>query len=132
MGGLISMYAICEYPQVFGGAGGLSTHWVGLPTAWGPERLRQAGMPLAALNYLAKNLPDPATHRIWIDRGTDALDSLYAPTLALVAEQLRDRGFGTANAATPVFDGMGHSERDWAARLDSVLLFLMAGPAGAK
>ncbi len=27
MGGLISLYAISEYPQVFGGAGCVSTHW---------------------------------------------------------------------------------------------------------
>ena len=32
MGGLISFYALCEYPQVFGGAAALSTHWVGKPT----------------------------------------------------------------------------------------------------
>jgi len=29
MGGLISLYAICEYPKVFGGAACLSAHWVG-------------------------------------------------------------------------------------------------------
>ena len=29
MGGLISMYAICEYPKVFGGAACMSTHWPG-------------------------------------------------------------------------------------------------------
>lgn len=29
-GGLISMFAICEYPEVFGGAACLSTHWTGL------------------------------------------------------------------------------------------------------
>jgi predicted alpha/beta superfamily hydrolase len=28
MGGLISLYALCEYPRVFGGAGCVSTHWV--------------------------------------------------------------------------------------------------------
>ena len=27
MGGLISLYAICEYPDIFGGAACLSTHW---------------------------------------------------------------------------------------------------------
>lgn len=27
MGGLISLYAICEYPETFGGAACLSTHW---------------------------------------------------------------------------------------------------------
>lgn len=30
MGGLISMYAICEYPEVFGAAACLSTHWTGI------------------------------------------------------------------------------------------------------
>lgn len=29
MGGLISLYALCEYPEVFGGAACLSTHWTG-------------------------------------------------------------------------------------------------------
>jgi len=27
MGGLMSLYAICEYTHIFGGAGCLSTHW---------------------------------------------------------------------------------------------------------
>lgn len=30
MGGLISMYALCEYPEVFGGAACLSAHWPGI------------------------------------------------------------------------------------------------------
>src|SRR5690606_16150436 len=30
MGGLISMYAVCEYPEIFGGAMCMSTHWPGL------------------------------------------------------------------------------------------------------
>ena len=30
MGGLISLYALCEYPEVFAGAGCLSTHWIGI------------------------------------------------------------------------------------------------------
>ena len=29
MGGLISMYAVCEYPNIFGGAACISTHWPG-------------------------------------------------------------------------------------------------------
>ena len=32
MGGLISIYGMCEYPQVFGSAGCLSTHWSGAIT----------------------------------------------------------------------------------------------------
>lgn len=125
MGGLISLYALCEYPQFFGGAAGLSTHWVGRPTAWGRERVRNAALPLAAMTYLGKYLPDPATHRIYSDRGDDWLDSLYAPAHRMLAEVLRDRGYTPAHALTAVIDGTGHSEADWADRLEVVLLFLM-------
>jgi len=45
MGGLISVCALCEYPQVFNGAAGLSTRWVGRPTTWGHERVRNAAAP---------------------------------------------------------------------------------------
>jgi enterochelin esterase-like enzyme len=126
MGGLIALYALCEYPQVFGGAAALSAHWVGVPTAWGPERLRNAALPLAMLNYLALQLPGPGRHRLWVDRGDDALDSLYAPALSLFADLLRDRGYTEADAVTRVFEGTGHNERDWAARLAAPLQFLLA------
>lgn len=125
MGGLISLYALCEYPQVFGGAAALSAHWVGRPTGWGLARVRNAALPLAALNYLARQLPPAGRHRIWVDRGTDALDSLYAPALGLVSEVLRDRGYTEADAATRVYEGTGHNEADWAARLEEPLAFLL-------
>jgi enterochelin esterase-like enzyme len=125
MGGLISIYALCEYPQVFGGAAGLSTHWVGRPTAWGRERVRNAALPLAEMTYLSQKLPAPETHRLYTDRGDDWLDSLYEPAHRMVEEVLRDRGYTMNNAMTVIVHGTGHNEADWAARLDSVLLFLM-------
>lgn len=125
MGGLISLYALCEYPQVFGGAAALSAHWVGIPTGWGSARARNAALPLAALNYLAGRLPPAGRHRVWLDRGSDALDSLYAPALAMASEVLRDRGYTEADAAARVFEGAGHNEADWAARLDEPLAFLL-------
>jgi len=126
MGGLLALYALCEYPQVFGGAAALSAHWVGVPPAWGDKRLRNAAFPLAMLNYLALQLPGPGRHRLWLDRGTDALDSLYAPSLALFGDLLHERGYTEADAVTKVFEGAGHNERDWAARLDEPLSFLLA------
>jgi enterochelin esterase-like enzyme len=128
MGGLISIYALCEYPQVFGGAAGLSTHWVGRPTAWGRERVRNAVLPLAAMAYLSQQLPPAGSHRIYTDRGDDWLDSLYAPAHLMVAEVLRERGYTASSAMTAVVPGTGHNEADWAARLDAVLLFLMGRP----
>ena len=128
MGGLISAYALCEYPLVFGGAAALSAHWIGRPTAWGLDRARNAALPLAALNYLGQRLPPAGRHRLYIDRGTDALDALYAPALGMIDELLRDRGYTAADAMTRVFEGQGHNERDWAARLETPLQFLLGTP----
>jgi pimeloyl-ACP methyl ester carboxylesterase len=44
MGAIISLYAIAEYPQVFGAAGCLSTHWLG-----GFDN--NARVPLATFGY---------------------------------------------------------------------------------
>lgn len=125
MGGLISLYALCEYPEVFGAAAALSTHWIGLPTSWGLERARNASLPLAVLDYLAQRLPAAGKHRLWIDRGNDALDSLYAPALAMAAELLRDRGYRDGDAHTSVVEGTGHNEHDWSQRIGEALSFVL-------
>ena len=85
-------------------------------------------LPLAAVQYLSRQLPAASRHRVYVDRGTDALDALYAPALGLVTEVLRDRGYTEADAMTRVFDGQGHNERDWAARVDTPLRFLLGAP----
>lgn len=119
MGGLISVYAMNEYPQVFGGAAGLSTHWVG-------SGQPNAAIPLAAFNYLRDHLAPPDGHRLYQDHGTTELDAIYAPYQRFVDEIVRDRGYTAADSQSRVFEGAGHNERAWAARLDSVLSFLMA------
>ena len=132
MGGLISIYALCEYPNIFGGAAGLSTHWIGKPTAWGRERIRNAALPLAAMTYLSRALPAAGNHRVYTDRGDDWLDSLYEPGHRFLGEVLRDRGYTDADSMTRIIHGTGHSERDWATRLDGVLAFLMGRKIGDK
>ena len=118
MGGMISLYAMSEYPEIFGGAACLSTHWPGTLCA-------NASLPLAAFNYLQAHLPDPATHRVYMDHGTKDLDALYGTDQAFVDELVRERGYTDANWQTRVFEGAGHNEHDWAARLDEPLLFLL-------
>lgn len=127
MGGLISLYTLCEYPDVFGGAAGLSTHWVGRPGAWGyPDKVQNASMPLAAFNYLQKYLPHPGKHRIYMDHGTTELDSLYGVHQALVDQLFKDRGYSASDLSSRVFVDTGHSEKDWAARVEIPLRFLLA------
>lgn len=119
MGGLISMYAICEYPKIFGGAACLSTHWPGtFSTANNP-------IPDAFTNYLKSNLPDPKDHRIYFDYGDQTLDALYKPYQEKADEVMKSKGFTSKNWETKFFPGENHSEEAWAKRLSIPLLFLL-------
>jgi enterochelin esterase-like enzyme len=121
MGGLASVYAFCEQPRVFGGAAGLSTHWV---TAFQPN----AALPLAAFEYLRDHLPAPdGTRRLYLDHGTTELDAIYAPYQAFVNEIVRERGYGPQDSALRVFEGTGHNERAWGARVQLAIEFLLGG-----
>jgi len=112
-GGLISLYAVCEYPQIFGGAGCLSTHW---PAANG-----------ATIPYLADKLPNPETHRIYFDYGTEALDAQYEPYQIRADAVMRKGGFQeSVNWITKKFPGEEHSERAWRKRVHIPLQFLLA------
>jgi predicted alpha/beta superfamily hydrolase len=129
MGGMISIYAVCEYPQVFGGAAGLSTHWVGRPSRWGtPERLQNASLPLAAFNYLQGHLPRANTHRLYMDHGTTGLDAIYGIHQAVVDEIGWEMGYDSAHWQSRIFEGAGHAETDWAARVEIPLTFLLSKP----
>jgi enterochelin esterase-like enzyme len=124
MGGLISLYALCEVPQVFGGAAGLSTHWIG-------SREANAALPLAAFNYLAEKLPPPvvagSARRLYLDRGTEELDALYGPGHDFAAQIVRERGWTETDSMLRTFPGTGHNERDWAARVATPMAFLLGG-----
>jgi alpha-glucosidase len=119
MGGLISIYAISEYPEVFGGAACLSTHWPGV------FEHENNPFPAAMQAYLADRLPDPATHRIWFDHGTEELDAMYPDLQKRIDEVMRDRGYEADNWITLVDEGANHSEQAWRARLDQPLIFLL-------
>ncbi len=104
-----------------GRAAGLSTHWA---TAFQPNTT----LPLAAFGYLRDRLPPPdGVRRLCMDHGTTGLDALYAPHQAFVNEIVRERGCGTADSALRVFEGTGHSERAWGARVHLAIEFLLAG-----
>ncbi len=122
MGGLISLYAICRYPAVFGGAACLSTHWTGIFTNVDNP------VPSKFIKYLKKHIPDPATHKIYFDYGTEGLDSMYKPYQQEVDRIMAKKGFTSANWMTREFPGEGHSETAWAKRLEIPLMFLLSLP----
>lgn len=125
MGGLVSMYALAEYPDVFGGAACLSTHWPGsISDVDNP-------VPAAFLDYMARHLPAPGRHRLWFDHGTETLDARYPPLQRRVDALLREKGWREPGWITRVYAGAAHDERAWAARLHEPLRFLLAPAVSA-
>ncbi len=122
MGGLISLYAICEYPEIFGGAACMSTHWTGV---FGPA---ENPVPAAFLDYLKAKLPSPATHRIYFDLGTETLDADYAYFQEKADALMKQKGYSAANWKTKTFAGDDHSEKSWSARFKEPLAFLFTKP----
>ena len=77
MGGLISLYALCEYPGIFGGAACMSTH---LPMITSADYASAADISRtvfeAFLSYLSDNLPSSGSCLLYTDRGDSTLDAL--------------------------------------------------------
>lgn len=117
MGGLISWYAVCEYPDVFSGAICLSTHWIGTF-----ENNKE--IPDGFNEYLKKNLPNPKKHRFYFDYGTEGLDANYPPYQAIIDSTMKQKGYTKKNWITLEFVGDNHNEEYWAKRIDKPLLFL--------
>ena len=119
MGGLISMYAICEYPEVFGGAACISTHWPGTFSS------ENNPIPDAFLNYMNSHLTDPKTHQFYFDYGNKTLDALYPELQKKVDLLMKNKGFTPSTWTTQFFEGKDHSEKSWTERLHIPLEFLL-------
>jgi predicted alpha/beta superfamily hydrolase len=119
MGGLISWYALCEYPQIFGAAACLSTHWPGTFSA------ENNPIPEAFKNYLQSKLKKLKKNKIYFDYGDQTLDALYPPLQQKVDEMMKANGFTENNWMTQFFPGKDHSENAWHERLHIPLEFLM-------
>lgn len=121
MGGLMSLYLICRAPDLFGGAGCLSTHWYGT---------LDAGNVFgdALMNFMEKNLPDPATHRLYFDHGTETIDAYYGPWEEKALDIARQKGYRDGcNLDSYVDEGAAHTEDAWAGRVEKPLRFLFGG-----
>ncbi|MBI3160484.1 MAG: alpha/beta hydrolase [Chloroflexi bacterium] len=112
MGGLISAYAFCEYPDVFGRAGCLSTHW---PLGDG-----------VMLHYLQAALPAPDGRRIYFDYGAEGPDAEYGPYQQQADALLVQRGYRPdIDFMSRFYSGDPHHESAWARRLHIPLEFLL-------
>lgn len=112
MGGLISLYALGEYPDVFQGAGCLSIHW-------------PAVTPVLD-DFVNTALPAVGQHKLYFDYGTEGLDALYEPFQQRVDAMLASHGYTqNKDVLTRNFPGATHNEAAWRQRLTIPLRFLL-------
>jgi predicted alpha/beta superfamily hydrolase len=112
MGGLVSLYAVCEYPDVFGGAGCLSTSWT------------IAGSPF--IHYLRSDLPDPGRHRFYFDYGQEALIDGYEALQKQATAIALKKGYRlNLDWMVETFPEHDHSERSWRERVAIPFRFLL-------
>ena len=126
MGGLMSLYAMGEYPDIFGQAAAVSMH---LPLA-NPD-ISEAERPAAIqamaeafAKWLSSVRLDPKIHRFYRDHGTATLDAYYPPYATAFDTMMAKRGWSWPNYEARSFTGTAHNETAWAERVDIPLLFL--------
>jgi predicted alpha/beta superfamily hydrolase len=124
MGGLISAYALCEYPNVFGGAACLSIH---TPLAAFELMNEHTDKEAASKfrNYLSAHLPKANTRKIYFDYGDKDFDSSYQIYQTKVDTVMKQKGWVKKFWRSKYFPGAGHNEKSWAKRLEIPLLFLL-------
>lgn len=129
MGALASLYLMCEYPTVFGGAVAMSTHWIGSLDANPDYTLFDDTVCAnAILDYMAANLPSPDSHILYLDRGTTGLDAQYGEYEELARRIASDKGYSVADHTLYLHDaeGAGHNEWSWQQRVHLPLRFILS------
>ena len=118
MGGLISMYALCEYPNVFGKAACFSTHWPIAMDDTSPD------LPASLLKYFADHIPDGK--RWYFDYGTEGLDQYYERYQVQADSILLANGYEEGKDwITKKFEGHDHKEKYWYERSGEAFEFLL-------
>ncbi len=128
MGGLAALNALIEHPDLFGFAGCISTHWVGI------KPFEYVLLPLvgkingdddtanAIISYIEDNITSIDDQKIYFDHGTIGLDSLYSTPQGRVNKILDSK---SKDYKYLVFEGYDHYAPEFGSRFDSVLEYLV-------
>ena len=120
MGGLISMYAAFEYPNVFDGAICMSTHWPGAIV------MDNNPLPEAIFKYMTENMPLPKNKKFYFDYGNKGLDENYPQYSKTIDSLFLNNEFHEGNFKNLFFENHWHSEEYWAKRVQIPLKFILS------
>lgn len=113
-GAIISLYAHCLHPEVFGGALCLSTHW---PLS---RKLFYIEFNMGMEAFLSQRLSMAQRHRLYFDHGTEELDARYPPFQERINAIIKAKLPSKAWVCKP-YPGTGHHERFWKQRLGKAI-----------
>ena len=119
MGGLISMYAVFEYANVFDGAICMSTHWPGAIV------MENNPLPEAIFKYMRENIPLFNKKRFYFDYGDKGLDEHYPQYSKIIDSLFLNNGYSQKNYKNLFFKNHWHSEEYWAKRVQIPLKFML-------
>ena len=119
MGGLISMYAAFEYPEIFDGAICMSTHWPGAFV------IDNNPLPDAIFKYMSQNIPKSKEKKFYFDYGDQGLDKNYPQYSKRVDSIFLNNGYSENNFKNLYFKNTSHSEDSWCKRVDIPLKFML-------
>jgi enterochelin esterase-like enzyme len=117
MGGLISWYALNEYPEIFGKALCFSTHWPGI---W-PQDDPYLKVFRSFEDYqMSRSISSTSSY--YFDHGDLTLDQYYAPYQNRIDSLLKLKGVLHHSLFYPQTD---HSERSWSAHFSHAVELLL-------
>lgn len=124
MGAIISLYALANYPQVFGAAGCLSTHWPVLKA----KEFNLSQMQHVAeefRSYLSEKIKLENGNKFYFSHGNQTLDSLYQPHQNKIDQLFHNKKYDQSNYQSQFFSGDSHSEQSWSIRAKEPILFFL-------
>lgn len=138
MGGLISSYTAVGWPEHFGGAACLSTHW---PLSLQRNRLDYSE---PYRQWLIQNLTKKPSiisnsnfkenlHSLYMDHGDQTLDAFYPPHQEAFDTELHQKGLPPGiRYRSLAFPGTAHTEMDWSKRCVEAMAWVMKGQKTAR
>lgn len=121
LGGLISLYGVVRYPDVFGGSVSVSTSWPSVFTEDDPAS------NTAPIEFLRNAIPAPGNHKFYFDYGSNELGMQFEPHQRVIDNLMRGLGYEHGELwQTHEFEGADHSEIYWRERVHIPLKFLLA------
>ena len=128
MGGLNAINAQLEYPDLFGFAGCISTHWIGIKISEYlalPFSKKISGDPnttTAIIKYIESKSEILNDQKLYFDHGSEGFDRYYSKPQEQI-NQIFD--INNINYDYKKFEGDDHEPKYFGRRFDSILIYLL-------